>query len=420
MKKNKFLGTEFGMSMVEIMVAAGLLGGVSLGVMRLMENSTKAAKTIEAKDEISMLTNQINDVLKNPNNCEATFGSKKEGDSISMVYQVLGGTSVPKFSATTSAGPEVQIESMNLKDVDDNGSNGSAAVATFEVVFKKPEKSTYGGKTIKKEISLNANLCKKNYIENTDATALMASCTGANKLLLAGPNAWAGTNWAICQDCTNAVTAGVINSCSSSGTGGGVDLADMNSNICIQLGGVHDPDKPGCTFNGQSFTDLISMIMTDMKELQHWRDTQANPAISALGAMPGSIIDTTPPGDCPAGSKYSLVIENGKTKLKCEAPTTCTSCGAWSAWTIYDKGDTCVYSCGNPLKQGTRTTCRYSKSCTSKLPAGCVGGNVAMTSFSGFNTYYEGQGGDRYSNTNGGRTNARQASCPGAGTFGLY
>jgi hypothetical protein len=417
MKKNKFLGTEFGMSMVEIMVAAGLLGGVSLGVMRLMENSTKAAKTIEAKDEISMLTNQINDVLKNPNNCEATFGSKKEGDSISMVYQVLGGTSVPKFSATTSAGPEVQIESMNLKDVDDNGSNGSAAVATFEVVFKKPEKSTYGGKTIKKEISLNANLCKKDYIENTDASALMASCTGANKLLLAGPNAWAGTNWAICQDCTNAVTAGVINSCSSSGTGGGVDLADMNSNICIQLGGVYDPDQPGCTFKGQSFTDLISMIMTDIKELQVWQ-TDVNKIVNNI---PSGIVDETAPSCSAIGAKYSLTVENGKIKLKCEDPVVCTGCAVWGQWTHSGTGNACVYKCSgkwyDDIFEGTRTTCTYTRSCITKSPLGCTG-NVANVSNGPF-TWLEGMGGKKYFNTSLGRKNASAAACPGASTFGL-
>jgi hypothetical protein len=210
------------------------------------------------------------------------------------------------------------------------------------------------------------------------------------------------------------VTAGIINSCSSTGSGGGVDLADMNSNICIQLGGTYDANKPGCTFSGDSFTDLITMIKNDIQELQHWKDNEVNPK---LGGLPSSLVDTTAT-DCPSGSKYSLALENGKIKMKCEPPTVCTGCATWSAWTIFDKGDTCVYSCSNFLKQGTRTTCRYTRSCTSKTPASCTG-NIA-NQFSGFHTYYEGQGGDKYYNTSAGRTNARQASCPGAATFGLY
>ena len=412
MSKKDPLLNQLGMSMVEIMVAAGLLGGLSLGVMRLMENSTKAAKTIEAKDEISMLTNQINDVLKNPNNCEATFGSKKEGDPIFFVYQVLGGIFVPKFTAPATGDSKVQIQSMALKDIDSNGSNGSSALATFEVTFKKPDKTTYGARTIKREISLNANLCKKNYIENTDSAALLASCTGANKLLLAGPNAWSGTNWIICQDCTNAVTTGVINTCASSGSGGGVDLADINSNTCTQFGGVYDSNKPGCTFNGKSFTELISMIMTDIATLQ----SSVNTINQQLLQNPSNLIDTTSQV-CASGSTYSLIVESGKIRLKCEAPTVCSGCSAWSAWTIYDKGSTCVYSCDWSVKQGTRTTCRYTRSCNTKTPSGCVG-SIA-NQFTGFYTYLEGLGGDKYYNTSSGRTNASQASCPGSGAFGI-
>ena len=76
MKIKNWFFRDSGFSIVEITVAMGLLGALSLGVMKIMENSQKAAKNIENKDEISQFQNEINDILKNPNNCEATLGSR--------------------------------------------------------------------------------------------------------------------------------------------------------------------------------------------------------------------------------------------------------------------------------------------------------------------------------------------------------
>ena len=421
MKKNKFILKNFGFSLVELTVAMGLLGALSVGVMKLMENSNKAAKTIESKDEILQITNQINDILRNPNNCEATLGSKTENNSVSFINQVIQGTSVPKFTASTTPSPKVSIESMRLKDIDDNGSNGSSAIGILEVTFKKPG-AALGGQTIKKEISLSANLCRKDYLENTDSSSLLTTCSGPNKLLLSGPNPYNGKFWAICQDCTNAISNNTINSCQSQGGSGGVDVADMHNMVCVQFGTTYDADVPGCIFpNGQTLTQTLSTLYTSLAELQSSlvaANTEINNIKTAMAGYPGSLLSNSTV-TCVTGSTYALTLNSaGKIELTCAAPVACTGCSSWTAWNIYDKGDTCVYSCSWSIKQGTRTTCRYSRSCNTKTPAGCTGsiGNQ----FTGFYNYLEGVGGDKYYNTSSGRTNARQAACPGASTFGIY
>ena len=68
-----FLKSVSGFSFVEIMVAMGLLGAISVGVMRVMDNANKASKTIEVKDDIIQMERQIADVLNSQNNCEETF-----------------------------------------------------------------------------------------------------------------------------------------------------------------------------------------------------------------------------------------------------------------------------------------------------------------------------------------------------------
>ena len=60
--KNKNL-SDSGFSIVEIMVAMGLLGVLSYGVMKLMDNSNKVSKDIQTKDEIFQHQTEIGQIL---------------------------------------------------------------------------------------------------------------------------------------------------------------------------------------------------------------------------------------------------------------------------------------------------------------------------------------------------------------------
>jgi len=226
--------------MVEIMVAAALLGGLSLGVVKLMENANKASKTIEVKDDIIQMERLITDVLNSPNNCEATLGEKTIGSNIPVIYQIINGEPVPKFSVSTAASNSIQITSMKIKNVDPNGSDGSTALASLEVTFKKPN-GALGGSEIKKEIVLNANLCQKKWIKNNDPKLLVNQCTGK---IVDGPNKWGTTYWAACQDCSM-LSSKTIYSCQSRG-GTGVDIGNISKIACYNLGGTFDDITSNC------------------------------------------------------------------------------------------------------------------------------------------------------------------------------
>jgi type II secretory pathway pseudopilin PulG len=240
MKIKNLLKSVSGFSMVEIMVAAALLGGLSLGVVKLMENANKASKTIEVKDDIIQMERLITDVLNSPNNCEATLGEKTIGSNIPVIYQVINNQPVPKFSVSTAKSNSIQITSMKIKNVDANGSDGSTALASLEVTFKKPN-GALGGSDIKKEIVLNANLCQKKWIKNTDVKLLVNQCTGK---IVDGPNKWGTTYWAACQDCSM-LSSKTIYSCQSRG-GLGVDIGNISKIACYNLGGTFDDVTSNC------------------------------------------------------------------------------------------------------------------------------------------------------------------------------
>ncbi len=226
--------------MVEIMVAAALLGGLSLGVVKLMENANKASKTIEVKDDIIQMERLITDVLNSPNNCEATLGEKTIGSNIPVIYQIINNQPVPKFSVSTATSNSIQITSMKIKNVDPNGSDGSTALASLEVTFKKPN-GALGGSEIKKEIVLNANLCQKKWIKHTVMKDLISLCNGK---IVDGPNKWGSTYWAACQDCSM-LSSKTIYSCQSRG-GTGVDIGNISKIACYNLGGTFDDVTSNC------------------------------------------------------------------------------------------------------------------------------------------------------------------------------
>jgi len=82
-----------GFSLVEIMVAAGLLGAISLGVMQLTQNMNKDAATMEIKSNILGMRNRIQQILLDQNSCSNTINQLVAGSpqirnkSDAIVYQ---------------------------------------------------------------------------------------------------------------------------------------------------------------------------------------------------------------------------------------------------------------------------------------------------------------------------------------------
>jgi prepilin-type N-terminal cleavage/methylation domain-containing protein len=257
MKIKNILSSSKGFSLTEIMIAMGLLGALSMGVMKLMENSNKAAKNIESKDEISMMAREMSDILASANNCEESLRDKKVGNSVFFIKQVNKVTGVKtlveKFNPIPDSvkNSKVVVESMRVSKVDANGTDGSQGIATLEVFFRKPKSGHLGARVVKKEITLSANLCNRDYITALTFANVMSQCSGLGKKLIEAPTQWPVGKWyAVCQDCT---VAGYnkINFCQSEADGG-VDVAAVSKLSCINMGGTFDDATQKCNLNDQT------------------------------------------------------------------------------------------------------------------------------------------------------------------------
>lgn len=68
LKKN-----DRGVSLVELVIIIGILGGVSLLVMNLTKQTNKSSTKYQFDSEILLVTNEINGMLSDPNRCLTTF-----------------------------------------------------------------------------------------------------------------------------------------------------------------------------------------------------------------------------------------------------------------------------------------------------------------------------------------------------------
>lgn len=145
-----FVKNNRGFSLVEIMIVAAMLGGLSLVVMNLTKQSTKSSVKFQFDTEINLITNEINAILSDPTKCSATFASTAAPSNIFGKYFTTSSGSAPA-SGYGNAG--LNIASYSL--------SGSAPNGVLAIVYKN--KNILKGSTGAAAITKNINI----YFEGT-------------------------------------------------------------------------------------------------------------------------------------------------------------------------------------------------------------------------------------------------------------
>jgi hypothetical protein len=102
------LSSNQGFSLVQVMVSVGIMGGLALMMMTMMENQAKQQKTIELKSEQNDIKAIIKQVLANKDACDATFVSMAPGDEIFEI-RTMADPSIAPFAKTG-----VKFKNMNV------------------------------------------------------------------------------------------------------------------------------------------------------------------------------------------------------------------------------------------------------------------------------------------------------------------
>lgn len=141
-RKDLKVSNNKGMALLEVMIAAGLLGVVSLGVMKVMKDMTKTSKTSQQSFEFSQAASAINSILKDGYSCKATLEGLNPSSAGTKVDEVIrkkangSSLSVYKIGDVLGAvGSKVFIKNMEVKNFD-----SAKGLGDFVIVLNKGKK----------------------------------------------------------------------------------------------------------------------------------------------------------------------------------------------------------------------------------------------------------------------------------------
>ncbi len=80
--KRSQLFRDGGFSLLQVMVAVGLMSGLAVMMMKMTENQAKSQKTMELKAEQGDVANIIRQTLLNKESCESSFVGMAPGDKV--------------------------------------------------------------------------------------------------------------------------------------------------------------------------------------------------------------------------------------------------------------------------------------------------------------------------------------------------
>lgn len=144
----KKLNSQNGFTIVEALVAAGLLGGLALGGMTMFRNQTRGQKTVEANYDITNITQNMRVILAVEDNCTASFtGLNPNGADAMEIKKSINGV------MTAVYGPRILIPGSNVKvdalRIEKNPAASLAANETWLKVTFNKGRSTYTENTQK-------------------------------------------------------------------------------------------------------------------------------------------------------------------------------------------------------------------------------------------------------------------------------
>lgn len=177
----KLLKNAVGFGLVEVLMAAGLAGGIALTVAKLSQDANRVTKTTETNNEINMMMNDVAYILSDKANCNASIpsGTAANGANITQIRRVVSGTPQVVYSAGSQYGNNTfTISSMSTERI------GATNDVRLVLNILRNNKVTTGSKTITKRIPLKAVLAGANIdscfsdTENIITAAAQAACQG--------------------------------------------------------------------------------------------------------------------------------------------------------------------------------------------------------------------------------------------------
>lgn len=199
------VNTKNGFSLVEVLIAVAVLGGLSVAGMSLIKTQTKATVKNAMDSEVNLITNEIVGILSDPAKCMATLGSRNAISTAPGVINRINNISGDRYYTVThpSAPPNgygnenINIASYTLKsDAVELAKKNSTLIINFE--RKKILTNATSSPSLPKSINLYVEVDASNNITNCRSlsthSAEIWSRGNGNNIFYSIGNVGIGTN----------------------------------------------------------------------------------------------------------------------------------------------------------------------------------------------------------------------------------
>lgn len=355
-----------GFTLIEIMVAAAMLGGLSLVLMQLNKESAKSSTKSSFDSDVLLTTNEINGLLSDPQKCLTALASTANPTNIDG-----------KFIITSAGAPAQGYGNSGLKianyTLTANGNNGVLAISYEN---KNILKGTSGPSSIVKNINL--------YVEGTPG-----AITKCRSLSTASADIWRrqtpGSGIYFNEGNVGIGTTPTANSLTVAGT-----IHTTSGGIKFPDGSIQASAPPTCTsatqalhWNGSAWScdtlDFSSAIIAAITAAINGTATTAPAPTTpqAISCPTGKYLTGINASGGPICSDVGLLSHHTGTNPTCPTGKTIIS-KDWNAL----NGGRCSVPAGTQLLP---TLCSYPSypGCGGGNMSRCPGGNIYATSWNG-------------------------------------
>ncbi|MDC0980148.1 prepilin-type N-terminal cleavage/methylation domain-containing protein, partial [Bdellovibrionales bacterium] len=145
---------QIGMSLIEVMIAVGVTGIASVGMLKLTENNMKSNRAFETKNDALAIVAEIRSILSDPDSCKQSLETKRADNSGNTIPNIQKDGGAVKFTKGSKYG-SVLISNFVMSD---SGTEvevlpNDIGDTYLEIEFDRGD-FTFGGKIIKKSIKL--------------------------------------------------------------------------------------------------------------------------------------------------------------------------------------------------------------------------------------------------------------------------
>jgi type II secretory pathway pseudopilin PulG len=299
---------ENGFSLVEVLIAAGILGAVSVGVMQLTKNMQQGQKTVELKGEKMDFSNRMKLYLSSDKSCEATLGGIST-NSNTVVNQIKIYRENPNpaelivldlTNADAKAGAyefgegaaKIKVTGITVQNYNKiQDTDASTEEGTLDLVFQMEKASTNKQGTLGAS-SFTERMPLQVYVDKT--TKAIKTCTDPSGGAKAACDALGGT-----MQMTAAGTIGCMS----------LQLNDNNVTNAVEVTNPADESSLKINSNQMSLSDPDNGtamhvrswgLSTDIESMNGplvFNNKTVNQKVWKKDAVTGDIVETTEPVD---------------------------------------------------------------------------------------------------------------------------